>query len=244
MTFRFGYNGTLKTRSMAVLPVGIAGVNGVLRVHDVPGRSPLLLSKEFLKDLCCHVDLGRGHLLFEKLGVRTVVTGKQSPHLLLPLTSVGQKGHDIPAEIQPRIRSGECAIYRAICGSSKQGKTHVDRFNTDHRPPETDNIDTEYPRSTDGQGQNPCDQAREYKQHRKRRWVRVHVIVRQNLFDPMHDEQPFCQNFTESRRTIVRILGQQSEMTFDETWSQMGEMRSLWKGTTELWIRDCQQNDT
>ena len=73
-------------------------------------RAPLLLSREFLRDLGCHIDLGRGHLFFEKLGVRTVVTSKQSPHLLLPLTSFGPQGHKIPAEIQPRISSDECAI--------------------------------------------------------------------------------------------------------------------------------------
>ena len=28
----------------------------------------------------------------------------------------------------------------------------------------------------------------------------------------MHDEQPFCQDLTERRRTTVRFLGQQSEM--------------------------------
>ena len=52
---------------------------------------------------CCHIDLGRGDLFFEKLGVRTTVACKQSPHLLLPLTSFGPQGHKIPAEIQPRI---------------------------------------------------------------------------------------------------------------------------------------------
>ena len=94
----------------AILRVGIAGVNGVLRVHVVPGGAPLLLSKELLRDLGCHIDLGRGRLSFEKLRVRAEVTSEQSPHLLLPLTSFGPQGHKIPAEIQPRISSDECAI--------------------------------------------------------------------------------------------------------------------------------------
>ena len=51
----------------------------------------------------------------------------------------------------------------------------------------------------------------------------------------MQDEQPLCQDLTERRRTTVRFLGQQSEMTIDDTWPQAGEMRSLWKGTTEFW---------
>ena len=51
MTFPFGNDETLETKTMAVLPVGIAGVNGVLPVHVVPGRAPLLSTKELLKDL-------------------------------------------------------------------------------------------------------------------------------------------------------------------------------------------------
>ena len=89
MTFRLGNDETLKTRNMAILLVGIAGVNGVLRVHVVPREAPLLLSKEFLRDFGCHVDLRRGHLYFEKLGVRAVGTSEQSPHLLLQLTNFG-----------------------------------------------------------------------------------------------------------------------------------------------------------
>ena len=42
MTFRFGNDETLETRTLAILPVRIAGVNGVLRVHVVPGGAPLL----------------------------------------------------------------------------------------------------------------------------------------------------------------------------------------------------------
>ena len=73
---------------------------------------------------------------------------------------------------------------------------------------------------------------------------RVHNIARRTLFDPMHDEQPFCNNFTERMRTTVKFLGQQSEMLIDDTWPQAGEMRSLWKGTTEFWTRDMPQDDT
>ena len=36
----------------------------------------------------------------------------------------------------------------------------------------------------------------------------------------MHDEQPFCSNLTERRRTTVKFLGQQSEMLIDDTWPQ------------------------
>ena len=78
MTFRCDNDETLESRTLATLSVGIAGVYGVLRVYVLPGGAPLLLSKEFLRDLGCHIDLGRGHLFFEKLGVRTVVASKQT----------------------------------------------------------------------------------------------------------------------------------------------------------------------
>ena len=78
MTFRFGDDETLETRTLAIFLVGNARVDGVLRVHVVPGSAPLLLSKEFQRDLGCHIDLGRGHLSFEKLGVRAEVTSEQS----------------------------------------------------------------------------------------------------------------------------------------------------------------------
>ena len=155
-TFRFGNDETLENRTLAILPVGIAGVNGVLRVHVVPGGAPLLLSQECLKDLGCHIDMGRGHLFFEKLGVRAVVTSEQSPHLLLPLMSFGPQGHKIPAEIQPRISSDECAIYRAASDSSRQNKIHSWIASaSDQRAPETDRTDTESLYGTDGQKKKP-----------------------------------------------------------------------------------------
>ena len=96
-------------------------------MHVVLQGAPLLLLKEFLRDLGCHIDLGR-YLSFQKLGVRAVVTSEQSPHLLLPLTSFGPQGHKIPAEIQPRINSDECAICGAACDSSSLKNTFVDRL--------------------------------------------------------------------------------------------------------------------
>ena len=69
-------------------------------------------------------------------------------------------------------------------------------------------------------------------------------VARLTLFDPMHDEQTFCNNLTERKRTRVKFLGQQSETLIDDMWPQAGEMRSLWKGTTEFWTNDMPQDDT
>ena len=43
MTFRFGNDETLETRALAILPVAIAGVGGVLRVYVIPGGAPLVI---------------------------------------------------------------------------------------------------------------------------------------------------------------------------------------------------------
>ena len=143
-----------------------------------------------------------------------MVTSEQSPHLLLPLTSFGPQGDKIPAQIQPSISSDECAIYSAACDSSRHNKIHSWIASaSDHRAPETDSIDTESLYGTDGQEKNPCDEARDYWENRKGRRVRLHGIARRTLFGPMHDEHPFCQDLTERRRTTIRFLGQQSEMT-------------------------------
>ena len=40
MPLSFGIDATLEARTVAITPVGIASVNGVLRVH-VPGEAPL-----------------------------------------------------------------------------------------------------------------------------------------------------------------------------------------------------------
>ena len=91
--------------------------------------------------------------------------------------------------------------------------------------------------------EKPCDDTRDYLENRRGRWVRAHGINRRTLFDPMHDEQPFCQDPTERRKTTIRFLGQQSEMTIDDTWPQADEMRSLRKGT-EFWTNDMPKDDT
>ena len=58
----------------------------------------------------------------------------------------------------------------------------------------------------------------------------------------MHDEEPFWRDLPGRRRTRVKSLGQQSEMTIDDTWPQTGEMRNLWKGTAEFWTNDTPQD--
>ena len=144
MTFRFGNDETLETRTLDILPGWNCWCQWSTACACGTWKSTALVVEGILqRDLGCHIDLGRGHLFFEKLGVRDVVTSEQSPHLLLPLTSFGPQGHKIPAEIQPRIRSDECAIFRATCDRSRQDKIHSKiAAASDHRAPEADSTDT------------------------------------------------------------------------------------------------------
>ena len=105
-----------------------------------------------------------------------------------------------------------------------------------HQALETDSTYTEFLHGTDGQEKTPVMKRETTGKDREGRWVRVHSFARRSLFDPMHDEQPFCHNLTERRKTTVRFLGQQSEMMIDDTW--------LWKGTTEFWTHDMPPDDT
>ena len=146
------------------------------------------MSKEFLRDLGCRIDLGRGHLFFEKLGVRAVVTSEQSPHLLLPLTSFGPQAS--------ALTNVQSTVPR-VTDRPPHLTTEHQKLITPTQNPCLERVTRE----------KPYDEARDYWENRKGRWVRVHGIARQTLFDPMHDEQPFCQGLTERRRTTARFLG-------------------------------------
>ena len=141
--------------------------------------------------LGCHIHWVVVICSLKKPGVRAGVTSKQSSHLLPPLTNFGLQGHTIPAEIQPRISSDECAICRAICDNTKSSQKHSWIASTSHRmPPEKDNVDSESQHSTDEPGRDIRDEARDYWESRGGRRVRGHGIARRTLFDPTHDEHP------------------------------------------------------
>ena len=105
MTFRVANDETRETRTLAILPLELlvfmeyCVCTWCLEAHLFCCR------KNCLRDLGCSIDLGRGHLSFEKLGVRAEVTSEQPSHLLLPLTSFGPQGHKIPASALTNVQS-------------------------------------------------------------------------------------------------------------------------------------------
>ena len=72
MTFRFGNDATLQTRTMAIHPVGTAKCRWSTSCARGAWSGTTLVVKSFFKKkkLGRHIDLGRGHMFFEKLGVR------------------------------------------------------------------------------------------------------------------------------------------------------------------------------
>ncbi|CAK9001698.1 H3 lysine-79 specific) [Durusdinium trenchii] len=72
-TFRFGNNGSLRAREVAVIPCQISGRHVLIQVAVLPesgAETPLLLSKELLKDLGATLDLVNDTMSFARLGGR------------------------------------------------------------------------------------------------------------------------------------------------------------------------------
>ena len=88
-TFRFGNNGSLQAREVAVIPCQISGRHVLIQVAVLPGsgaETPLLLSKELLKDLGATLDFVNDTMSFARLGGQPVRLGTTSKgHYALPL---------------------------------------------------------------------------------------------------------------------------------------------------------------
>ena len=92
--FRFGNDGCLKTVESVLIPVTFKHRSVVIRAAVLPGRganTPLLLSKELLKQLGTQMDLSSAVVCFRKLGVEMEMGTTQRSiflrtiHLLLGL---------------------------------------------------------------------------------------------------------------------------------------------------------------
>ena len=130
-----------------------------------------------------------------------MVTSEQSPHLLVPLTSFGPQGHKIPAEIQPRISSDETARDRTkyIRGSPQHLTTEHQKLIASTLNLRTERMDKRktlaMKRETTGRTERDDGESTWHRQT-------------DTISTPMHDEQLFCQDFTERRRTNdSQILG-------------------------------------
>lgn len=86
--FRFGNAGTLQSHEVAMIPGHIAGKRIVVKAAVLPGsgaETPLLLSKEFLRQLGTVMNLGEDQAVFPKLGVKVKMLETLRGHYALPL---------------------------------------------------------------------------------------------------------------------------------------------------------------
>lgn len=86
--FKFGNAGTLQSTEVAMIPGHVAGKRIVVKAAVLPGsgqETPLLLSKEFLRQLGTVLDLDHDEAVFPKLGVRVKLLETLRGHYALPL---------------------------------------------------------------------------------------------------------------------------------------------------------------
>ena len=96
-SFRFGNSGTLVSREIAVLPACLGGKHFALKASILPKEgkcTPLLLSKEFLRDMKVRLDLGSDCAWFGRLGVEVHLGETERGHYAIPMFDFGVGSKD------------------------------------------------------------------------------------------------------------------------------------------------------
>ena len=93
-----GVGGEAISIGVAELPLGIAGVNGILEVTIVKDEVPLLIPVSLLRDLGACVDLVNNELLFGKYDKRADMKVLKSGHVAVDILNFDKEGWSIPQE--------------------------------------------------------------------------------------------------------------------------------------------------
>ncbi|CAE7573255.1 RE1 [Symbiodinium sp. CCMP2592] len=91
-----GVGGKAKVIGIAEIPIGIAGVNGLLEVTVVQDNVPLLLPIRLLRQLRAIVDLDRDVLQLKAYRVETPMHSLPSGHMSISVTSYAPEGWSLP----------------------------------------------------------------------------------------------------------------------------------------------------
>ena len=91
-----GIGGKAKVIGIAEIPVGIAGVNGLLEATVVQENVPLLLPIRMLKQLRAVVDLDGDKLQLKAYGVETSMHPMPSGHMAVSVTEFAPEGWSLP----------------------------------------------------------------------------------------------------------------------------------------------------
>lgn len=98
--FRFGNNETLISKEVAIIPACVQGRRLLIKAAILPAggcRTPLLLSKEFLRELGTEIDLGGDYVFFRRLGVGVKLGETMRGHYAIPMFDFGNEcfGHEV-----------------------------------------------------------------------------------------------------------------------------------------------------
>ena len=86
--FRFGNDECVSTQEVALLPVGLGGKDGIVRVYVIPGNVPLLVSQEFMREMGTVIDLVNDKIEFKKMGVTADLVNQRS-HITMRVDHFG-----------------------------------------------------------------------------------------------------------------------------------------------------------
>ncbi|OLP86862.1 DNA topoisomerase 3-alpha [Symbiodinium microadriaticum] len=95
-----GVGGKAKVLGIAELPIGLAGINGLLEVTVVQDNVPLLLPIKLLRQLRAVVDLDANLLRLKAYGVETSMHEMPSGHMSVSVTSYAPEGWSLPHAAQ------------------------------------------------------------------------------------------------------------------------------------------------
>ena len=102
-----GVGGRAEVIGVAEVPVGIAGVNGLMELTVVTDNVPLLLPIKMLRQLRAIVDLDSDTLELKAFGVKTPMTKLPSGHMSVDVLSFAPEGWSLPRDAESNNLSQE-----------------------------------------------------------------------------------------------------------------------------------------
>eukprot|EP00435_Cladocopium_sp_Y103_P026760 s1698_g6.t1 len=119
-----GIGGEAAVCGVAEIPVGVAGVNGLIEVTVVEDRVPLLLSIKFLKEVEAIVDLVHQRLELRRFGKQCALTHLETGHIGVNVMHFAKGGWKYPGENSER--SHDFRFWSTAVSSSLAFMSHID----------------------------------------------------------------------------------------------------------------------
>jgi hypothetical protein len=220
--FRIGNDETRAARERAILPVGLGGVSGYIKPYVIPGWTPLLVSKPFLKAMQGIIDLERDVVVLKKIGVEVPIIDPNNRHPTISLIDFGPAGFRVPADGLEEMLAQEASVYKVAAAFVRPASDAGGNDNLATQPHEPE---------------MPEDSSEETERH----WIRRHLVARRSLFDPRSSRDgPQTNTIGKTRITKGRYLGG-GEFEVEDAWNKSPNMESLWLG--ETWFRKAGETE-